>query len=89
MGRLTMGFGAVLVRIGVVGYVAAGTASVTALIPDFIGVPMTVAGWLVARPNLRAVELYSALVLAVLMALGSLRSLAGVLGGDFSGAYVI
>ena len=59
MGRLTVGFGVVLILVGVVGYFASGAASATALIPAFVGVPMAVAGWMMTRPNLRAVGLYS------------------------------
>jgi hypothetical protein len=84
MSRLTIGFGVVLVLIGVAGYVASGSVSVTALIPAFIGVPMAVVGWMMGHPNLHAAGLYSAIALAVIMALGSLRGVAGLLVGDFS-----
>ena len=64
MGRLTIGFGAVLVLVGIAGYVSTGAASATALIPAFIGVPMVAAGWMIGRPNLQKIGLYSAIVLA-------------------------
>jgi hypothetical protein len=89
MGRLTVVFGAALVLVGIVGYAASGAASVTALIPAFVGGPMVVAGLLMARPSTRSFGFYSAIVLAGIMALGSLRGVAGLLGGDFSGPALI
>lgn len=89
MGKLALGFGVALILVGVVGYVASGAASVTALIPAFVGVPMLVAGWMMGRANLYRVGLYSAIVLAVVLALGSLRGVAGLLGGEFSGPALI
>ncbi len=89
MGRLTIGFGAVLVLVGIAGYVSTGAASATALIPAFIGVPMVAAGWMIGRPNLQKIGLYSAIVLAAVMALGSLRGVVGLLAGDPSGASLL
>lgn len=89
MRALPIGFGSVLILIGVVGYFASGAASVTALIPTFVGVPMLLAGWMMGRPNLRAAGLCSAMALAVILALGSLRGVAGLLGGEASVPAVI
>ncbi|MGF1470660.1 MAG: hypothetical protein ACFB50_02825 [Rubrobacteraceae bacterium] len=89
MSRLTFGFGVVLVLIGVVTYFATGGASVTALIPAFIGVPVLVAGFLTARPGTRSLGLYLATALALLMAFGTLRGVSGLFEGDFSSSTVI
>lgn len=85
MSRLTVAFRAVLIVVGVFTYFATGGASVTALILAFIGVPMVVAGLLIARPGLRPVVLYSTMALALVMGLGSLRGVTGLLGGEVSG----
>jgi hypothetical protein len=89
MVRMTVGFGVALVVVGVGAYLVTGGASVTALIPAFVGVPMVVAGLLMARPRVRPVGFYSALALALLMALSSLRGVAGLLGGEVSGPALI
>lgn len=89
MGKLTLGFGAVLVVIGVTTYFATGGASVTALIPAFIGLPMLVAGFLMTRPGTYSVGLYLAIALALLMALGTLRGVAGLFGGEVSAAALV
>lgn len=89
MGKLTLGFGVVLILIGVITYFATGGASVTALIPAFIGVPMLVAGFLITRVSTRSLGLYLAIALALLMALGTLRGVAGLFGGEVSTATVV
>lgn len=89
MGKLTLGFGVVLILIGVITYFATGGASVTALIPAFIGVPMLVAGFLITRAGTRSLGLYLAIALALLMALGTLRGVAGLFGGEVSTATVV
>lgn len=53
MGKLTLGFGMLLVLIGVVTYFATGGASITALIPTLIGnVSFSQTGVGNARPRL-------------------------------------
>ena len=89
MGKLTLGFGAVLVLIGVVTYFATGGASVTAMIPAFIGLPVLLAGFLITRPGTRSFGLYLAIALALLMALGTLRGVSGLFGGEISTATAI
>lgn len=72
---LTLLVGAVLTATGVIGYAATGAASVTALIPAFVGVVILVAG-LIARRGERArkIGIHAALVVALLGALGSLMN---------------
>lgn len=79
----------VLVLIGVITYFATGGASVTALIPAFIGVPMLVAGFLITRSGTSSLGLYLAAALALLMALGTLRGVSGLFGGEVSTATVV
>ena len=89
MGRLTLGFGVLLVLIGVVTYFATGRESITAMIPAFIGLPVLLAGFLVTRPATRSIGLYLAIALALLMAFGTLRGVAGLFEGDLSSSVVI
>ena len=89
MGRLTLGFGVVLVLIGVVTYFATGRESITAMIPAFIGLPVLLAGFLITRPGTRSFGLYLAIALALLMAFGTLRGVAGLFEGDLSSSTVI
>lgn len=89
MGKLTLGFGAVLVLIGTVTYFATGGASIIALIPAFIGATILVAGFLMTRPGTYFLRLYLAIALALLTALGALRGVAALFGGDLSTTTVI
>ncbi|QIN78405.1 hypothetical protein GBA65_07565 [Rubrobacter marinus] len=89
MTKLTLGFGVALVLVGVIGYAASGAAGTTALVPAFFGVPMAVAGWMMARPCSRFAGLYSAVALAAILTLGSLRGVKALLGGDSSVASLI
>lgn len=49
MDRIILAFGLALVALGAGGYVATGAASVTALIPAFVGAPIAVVGWASGR----------------------------------------
>ncbi|WP_047864209.1 hypothetical protein [Rubrobacter aplysinae] len=89
MSRLTLGFGVVLVLTGVISYFAMGRQSVTALIPAFIGVPLSLAGLVSMQPRWRSYGLYAAAGLGLLLSLGALRGVFGLLGGAFSFAAVV
>lgn len=85
MQRLTIGFGALLIALGVISYAASDAASITALLPAFAGVPVVLAGLLMGQPGRRKPGLYAALVFVLLLVVGSLRGvglLFGALGGD-------
>lgn len=75
MTTLTLGIGGVLIAAGLIAYLATGAASVTALIPAFVGLLMLVAG-LVARSNpaARRHSLHAAMALALLGVIGSLMN---------------
>ena len=49
MQRLTLVIGGILVVLGVVAYVATGAASVTALIPAFVGLLLVICGLIAGR----------------------------------------
>lgn len=84
MKRITLLFGAALVLIAVVTYLAFGADDLTALIPALIGVPMILAGLAMGNPGMRLYGLYAAAGLAILMAMGSLRGVMGLFRGEVS-----
>jgi hypothetical protein len=86
MTRATIWYGGALVIVGVVAYITAAMASVTALIPAFLGAIVLVLG-LVARGSAGAAPwlVVAAVVVAVLAILGSFRGIpafAALLGGQ-------
>ncbi|MGE3285331.1 MAG: hypothetical protein AB7J32_04395 [Pseudonocardia sp.] len=85
MQRLTLVIGGILVVLGVVAYVATGAASVTALIPAFVGVLLVVCGLIAARgEKARMHATHAALAIALLGALGSLMQVVKI-GDVFAG----
>ena len=52
MPSVTIVYGAILTVIGLTGYFATGQASVTALIPAFLGVPVAICGLLARNERL-------------------------------------
>jgi len=73
MTKTTIGFGVVLILLGLGGYVLSGGVSITALIPAFFGLPILILGVVAQRGHLQRFSLYGVLVLAVLGFLGSIR----------------
>lgn len=83
MPKLTFITGAILVVVGVVGYVATSFASMTALIPSVVGVLLLISG-AIALKNLMA-GIHIALLFALLGALGMimpLMNLGDLLAGE-------
>ncbi|WP_151526084.1 hypothetical protein [Serinicoccus kebangsaanensis] len=76
MPRTTVTLGVLLVAVGVIGWIAAGMSSWTALIPAILGVVLAVCGVL-GRSNPK-VWIHAALVVAVVGALGTLRNVMGL-----------
>jgi hypothetical protein len=82
---LTTWTGALLVATGVIGYVASGAASFTALIPAAVGVLLLIAALIGRRSeNARKHSMHVALAIALLGALGSLMNVVK-LGDLFAG----
>lgn len=75
MTMLTLGIGVVLIVAGLVAYLTTGAASVTALIPAFVGLLLLIAG-LVARSNpaARRHSLHAAMAVALVGVIGSLMN---------------
>jgi hypothetical protein len=91
MAPVAIGFGLLLIAVGVAGYALAESKSVTALIPAFLGLALLILGVLARKENLRkhAMHLAAALglfgflgpgvmVLRRLLAGGDLTSLAAI-----------
>jgi uncharacterized membrane protein len=51
MAKVTLLFAALLIALGLVGYLGTGSAHPTALIPTWIGLALGVFGWLAISPN--------------------------------------
>lgn len=84
MTRLTFGTGTALTVLGIVAYALTGAASVTALIPTFVGLLLLVCAALARRPALHRHSIHAALAIAVLGAVGSLMNVVK-LGDVFAG----
>jgi hypothetical protein len=74
MANTTLGFGGVLMLLGVVGYVITRAQSPTALIPAAVGLVLVLLGWLARRPRARMHAMHGA-------ALVTLVGFAGSVGG--------
>ncbi|TVR26187.1 MAG: hypothetical protein EA389_06850 [Ilumatobacter sp.] len=72
---MTIGFGAVLVALGIIGFVGSGADSVTALIPSFFGVVFVVLGTVGRSDDRRALTMHIAAFLALVGIAGSITGL--------------
>ncbi|MBB3667962.1 hypothetical protein [Garicola koreensis] len=83
MPKLTFTTGGVLVVVGLIGYIGTGFASVTAMIPAFIGVLLLISGWIAVKKLMLGIHI--ALVVALIGALGMfmpLQDLGALFAGD-------
>lgn len=74
MTTLTRGLGAVLITVGVGAYGLTGSSSPTALIRAVLGLVILVLGVLASRPALHRHAIHGALLVAVLLVVGSAGS---------------
>jgi hypothetical protein len=82
--------GFVLIAIGLIGYVATGAASLTALIPAMIGAVLLLLALVARSPEARKHAMHAAVALALVAALGTLpRLLPALMAGEFSRPAVI
>lgn len=79
MVALSIGLGTVLTLLGVIGYVASGAESVTALIPAFFGIPILVLGLIGRKEHLRRHMMHAVTLLALVGFAGSARGLGGLM----------
>lgn len=75
---VTLAAGTLLTLLGVIGYVASDTASLTAFIPSVVGVLLVVAALIARNPRLRPHAIHGALAIALIGLLGSLRNVVQV-----------
>ena len=75
MPATTIALGAVLIVLGLGGYVLTGAASLTALIPAAFGLLLALAGLLARDDRKRMHAIHAAVVIALLGFLGSVRGL--------------
>jgi hypothetical protein len=71
MVNVTLGYGAILVLLGVSGYLASGRQSATALIPAAIGAVLLICGVLARKESMRKHAIHAALIVALLALLGT------------------
>ena len=72
MPRLTIGLGAVLIVLGIIAYIVTAMASVTALIPSFLGVVVLACGLIGLRSP--KIGIHIALVVALVGIAGTARN---------------
>lgn len=74
-----IGYGAFLLFLGVGFYIGTGAASITALIPAFLAVPILVLGFLARNERRRTSLMYGAFVLGIIGLLGGLMGVGELL----------
>lgn len=85
MPRVTMLFALALIVTGVGFYLGSGQASVTALIPAFIGVAFLICAVIAGRgPNARKHAMHVVAVLSLVSLAFTYKGVTGLLGGDTS-----
>lgn len=75
MPLITIGYGSMLIIIGVVGYFATGQSSITALIPAILGFIAEICGVLALKEHLLKHAMHGAAMVGLLGVLGTLRVL--------------
>ena len=71
MNRVAIGYGVLLIVVGLVGYFGTGRVSVTALIPAFFGIPVLVCGGIALQEAPRKHAMHAAAALGLLATIGS------------------
>jgi hypothetical protein len=84
MATIALWFGLALIALGVIGYVATGTQSPTALIPAVFGVLLAILSMMARNPARRKLAMHIAVVVGILGFFGSARGLANI-GAVLSG----
>ncbi len=84
MPRITLAYAVILIIIGLIGYMASGMASITALIPSFFGVVFVVLGIMAMFENMRKNAMHVAAVIsfiALLFTIGGIFDVFSMLSG--------
>ncbi|MAW12048.1 MAG: hypothetical protein CMO54_09400 [Verrucomicrobiales bacterium] len=83
--KLSLKVGIILITLGVGLYLYTSRASVTALIPAFIGAPIVICGLLAINEKKRKLFAHIALVFALIGALGGIgRAIPKIIGGEIN-----
>jgi hypothetical protein len=89
MPQLTIAFGTALILTGIFAYFGTARESATALLPAIAGIPILLAGWVAMRPGREFQGLVVAALLTAILALGTLRGVMILIGGEVTSASVI
>jgi hypothetical protein len=89
MANLTIIFGIVLILTGFITYFGTGQESMTALLPSIAGIPIVIAGMVAANPTRGRTPLYVAVALVAILALGTIRGVTALIGGDATTASIV
>lgn len=84
MPKITLAYAVILIIIGLIGYLASGMASITALIPAFFGVVFVVLGIMAMFENMRKNAMHVASVISfigLLFTIGGVFDVASMLSG--------
>jgi hypothetical protein len=85
MPLITRVVGFLLILLGVVGYIGTGAASITALIPAFVGALFLILALVARNPAARKHVMHAAVAIALLAVLGGVpRIIAAVNAGDLT-----
>jgi hypothetical protein len=82
MANMAIGFGAVLMVLGIAGYLGTGMVSLTALIPAAFGLGLLILGVIARDPGRRKHAMHGAAMIGVLGFAGTARALARLMTGD-------
>jgi hypothetical protein len=82
MSNIAIGFGAVLMVLGIAGYFGSGMVSLTALIPTAFGLVLLVLGVIARDPGKRRHAMHVAVIIALLGFAGSVSGLLKVVSGN-------
>lgn len=82
MANTAVGFGVVLMVLGIAGYFGSGMASLTALIPLAFGLVLLILGVIARDPGKRKHAMHAAAMVALLGFAGSVSGLVKVISGD-------
>ena len=81
MTYLGIAYGLALVALGVFGYFKSGAVSVTALIPAFLGTPVTVSALLSLNPKFLKIGMHIIVVIALLGFIATAKDTLGLISG--------
>jgi hypothetical protein len=82
MAKLSIIFGILLIALGIIAFVATGSAHKTALIPTYFGAGLALCGFIAMNPLLRMHAMHGAVLISLLGAIACLMRLVRPLMGN-------